>query len=68
VCAIAYHYEFLAELVATLEGLPIEPIVPIDWRINEALMALWDEGKVGPGESWFVDPAPIVQRSMHDEI
>jgi hypothetical protein len=66
VCAVAYHHKFLVNLVETLDKLPIEPIVPIDWRINAALMELWNQGKVGPRESWFVDPAPIVQRSMHD--
>jgi len=66
VCAIAYRRNFLRHLVQALETLPIEPIVPIDWRVNEALIALWDQGDIGAGECWLIDPAPIVQLSMHD--
>jgi len=66
VCAIAYRRDFLEKLVAELQALPVEPIVPIDWRVNEALMSLWDRGVIGAGDCWLTDPAPIVQLSMHD--
>lgn len=65
VCAIAYRREFLENLAVEIDELPVEPIVPIDWRVNQALMALWDRKKIGAGDCWFVDPAPIVQLSMH---
>jgi hypothetical protein len=63
VCAILYSSEFLHSLLEALEGLPIEPIVPIDWRLNEGLMALHDSG-TAIGACWMVEPAPIVQMSM----
>lgn len=66
VCAIAYRRDFLEKLVAELEALPIEPIVPIDWRVNEALMSLWDREVIGAGDCWLTDPAPLVQLSMRD--
>lgn len=65
VCAILYHRQFLEKLVVEIESLPSEPVVPIDWRLNLALMHLWNKGLIGPGECWFVEPAPIDQLSMH---
>lgn len=65
VCAILYQRQFLEKLVVEIESLPSEPVVPIDWRLNLALMNLWDKGLIGPGDCWFVEPAPIDQLSMH---
>lgn len=65
VCAILYQRDFLVRLVSELEAMSFEPVIPIDWRINEALINLWAGGQVGSGECCFIDPAPIVQLSMH---
>ena len=64
VCAILYRAGFAAQLLSVLGRLPSEPIVPIDWKLNEALMALHDEDQTPPGSCWLVEPAPIVQMSM----
>jgi hypothetical protein len=65
VCAILYKRQFLEYLVRELELIPMQPVVPIDWRLNQALMNLWNKGMIGAGDCWFVDPAPIDQLSMH---
>ena len=64
VCAIAYRGGFLEPLLAAFDQLPMEPIVPIDWKLNLALMALRDSDVLGDGDCWQVEPAPIVQMSM----
>ena len=64
VCAILYHRDFLVHLINEFELIPSEPVVPIDWRLNRALMNLWNKGLIGSGDCWFVEPAPIDQLSM----
>lgn len=64
VCAILYRREFLVSLVAALDAIPIEPVLPIDWKLNAALMELWDAGLLHDGDCWAVEPAPIDQQSM----
>ncbi len=64
VCAILYKRRFLEYLFGELELIPMQPVVPIDWRLNQALMNLWNKGLIGAGDCWFVEPAPIIQLSM----
>ena len=64
VCAILYRREFLASLVTAMEALPLEPVVPIDWKLNMALMSMYRSGTITSGECWLVEPAPIAQMSM----
>ena len=64
VCAILYRRSFATSLLAVLEALPMEPVVPIDWKLNLALMQMFESGQLGPGDCWLVDPAPIDQLSM----
>lgn len=64
VCAVLYRVDFLHRLVEAMEGLPMEPVVPIDWKLNLALMDLFNVGDLGPGDCWLVDPGPIDQLSM----
>jgi hypothetical protein len=59
-----YHRDFLVHLINEFELIPSEPVVPIDWRLNKALMNLWNKGLIGSGDCWFVEPAPIDQLSM----
>ena len=65
VCAILYRAAFLKRLVAAMEALPMEPVVPIDWKLNQALMSMHASGQVQAGKCWLVEPAPIRQMSMH---
>lgn len=67
VCAVLYRTEFLRDLVATMDGIPIVPVIPIDWKLNEAIMRLHAAGDLGPGDCWLLDPAPIIQGSMRAE-
>lgn len=64
VCAILYRADFLRELLAEMESIPVDPVIPIDWKLNQALMNLSQRGGVSEGDSWILIPAPIVQRSM----
>ena len=65
VCAMLYRREFLRNLVDELQSIPLEPVIPIDWKINKAIMKMHQAGKVGPGDCYSLEPAPIVQGSMH---
>ena len=60
VCANLYSHEFLAQLVAFVDRRGLIPVVPIDWRVNELLL---DNPEM---KTWWVDPAPFVQGSMHE--
>ncbi len=65
VCAMLYRRDFLTDLVAEWQTLPMTPVAPIDWKLNRALMGLWASGGIRSGDCWWVEPGPIVQRSMH---
>ncbi len=67
VCAILYRTAFLADLVPALDAVPMTPVVPIDWKLNRALMDLHRAGRIGSGDCWTVSPAPLLQRSMHGQ-
>ena len=64
VCAVLYRKEFLQALNRELNAIPLEPVVPIDWKINLALMRLNGKGLLGKGDCYTIDPAPILQGSM----
>jgi hypothetical protein len=66
VCAILYRVSFLRDLLAHLDAIPLEPIVPIDWKLNAALMSMSADGSLQPEDCWSVEPAPLIQRSMLD--
>ncbi len=68
VCAIAYRSSFVDDLLRAFDELPLDPVVPIDWKLNLALMALQREGGLGAGDCWQIDPAPILQLSMRDPL
>lgn len=65
VCAILYRREFLRGLLQELRTIPLEPVIPIDWKLNRAIMKLVERGKLGSGDCYAIDPAPIIQSSMH---
>lgn len=65
VCAILYRGAFLADLNRELDAIPMEPIVPIDWKLNLAIMNAAAGGQLGAGDCYAIDPAPILQGSMH---
>lgn len=64
VCAILYRTSFLAALVAEMESLPMTPVVPIDWKLNIALMNMFESGALRSGDCWNVTPGPMDQLSM----
>lgn len=64
VCAVLYSSAFLTDLVETWDAMPMEPVLPIDWKLNVVLMAMHADGSFPERGCWFVEPAPIVQGSM----
>lgn len=64
VCAILYRTSFAQLLLAEFDALPMTPVVPIDWKLNLALMRMHGGGLLPEGSCWVVDPAPIDQLSM----
>lgn len=64
VCAILYRREFVAALLDWFDEQPMTPVVPIDWKLNQALMHLHDIGQLQADSCLLVSPAPIDQLSM----
>lgn len=64
VCAILYRGSFVADLVEAMDALPMEPVVPIDWKLNLAVMEMFASGRLGAGDCWMVEPPPVAQMSM----
>lgn len=60
VCAVLYRRGFLVRLYQELDTIPLEPVIPIDFKINKAILRA---GKELPGETWVCSPAPILQGS-----
>ena len=65
VCAIMYRGSFLADLNRELDEIPMEPIVPIDWKLNLAIMQAAAKEQLNAGDCYVIDPAPVLQGSMH---
>lgn len=65
VCAILYRGSFAKSLLDELQSISLSPIIPIDWKINLALMQMFERDGIGTGDCWLVHPAPILQGSMH---
>ena len=65
VCAILYSRAFMLAVVDEFEAIPLKPVIPIDWKLNVAIMNLFEKGELSSGDCWQVDPAPFVQGSMH---
>lgn len=64
VCAIAYSASFLRDLLPVWDALPLDPVLPIDWKLNMALVRMHRAGAFPAGGCRFVEPAPIAQGSM----
>lgn len=61
VCAVLYRGDFMARLQRELHQIPLAPVIPIDFKLNEALMRL--APSVEAGDVWVASPAPLRQRS-----
>ena len=65
VCAILYRRDFVEKVLGAFSHIPLSPVLPIDWKLNLAIMNLVSSGAMGAGDCWIVEPAPILQSSMH---
>ena len=61
VCAVLYRRRFLVRLREELAAIPMTPVIPIDFKLNEALMRL--APSLQPGAAWLASPAPLDQLS-----
>jgi hypothetical protein len=61
VCAVLYRRDLLVRLRDALREIPLSPVIPIDFKVNEAVMRIADG--MQPGDCWVASPAPIQQRS-----
>lgn len=68
VCAVLYRRSFLVELCGELDRISVDPVLPIDWKLNAALMAMHSRNFFQPGDTWTCVDSPIVQGSMHPRI
>ena len=64
VCAVLYGREFLREFVDRWEAAPTRPVLPIDWKMNMVLMDMFTDDTFADLPVWWLEPAPIWQRSM----
>lgn len=67
VCAIVYRASFVSELLREFSSMPMRPVVPIDWKLNKALMSMNASGAWGSDSCWWVTPGPIDQLSMRGD-
>jgi len=65
VCALMYSRHYLYEFVPVWDSLPMSPVLPIDWKMNQAIMTMQADPRSDLGETLWIEPAPILQRSMH---
>ena len=63
-CALLYGREFLREFVDRWEAAPTSPVLPIDWKMNIILMDMFTDATFADLPVWWLEPAPIRQRSM----
>ena len=61
VCAVLYRHDFLVRLQQQVHDIPLAPVIPIDFKLNEAFMRM--APTVGRGDVWVASPAPLAQRS-----
>lgn len=64
VCAMLYRADFLKGFLVRFDALPIDPVVPIDWKLNVVLMEMFEAGELIGGDCWVVTPGPVLQGSM----
>ena len=64
VCANLYRRSFVEQLVEHFDSLPFLPAIPIDWKLNQVVMKMFEQDQIADCDCWFVEPAPIDQRSM----
>ena len=62
VCAMAYSRDLLHRIVSAFDAMPEQPVLPIDWKVNQALMDL--RATSDEIQCLLLDPAPVQQLSM----
>lgn len=61
VCAVLYRGDYLTQLTEAIEAIPLSPVIPIDFKVNAAVMRINDS--YPPGACWVASPAPVEQGS-----
>ena len=68
VCAVLYRGMFLGDLAGVMRSIPLHPVVPIDWKLNHALMELTARTRIRDADCWTASPAPVIQGSMAEFV
>ena len=70
VCAVAYEANFLREIMKIMADMGPKPVLPIDWKLNMALIKLGQSKSLLQGYRGclFVEPGPLIQRSLHPTL
>lgn len=66
VCANLYRASFLARIANGIRSTGLVPVAPIDWRLNEQILRLFEDGELGDGSCAWAVPGLFRQASMHD--
>ena len=65
VCALMFRRRFLASLLRYWVDLPLEPLLPIDWKMNRVLRMMVESQSLEASSTLWVEPGPFIQRSLH---
>jgi hypothetical protein len=65
VCATLYRADFAAEVASAIRARGLLPVAPIDWRLNEVILAMVADGRLDGRSCVWTDPGLFVQGSMH---
>jgi hypothetical protein len=65
VCANLYRSPFAARLASGIRARGLVPVAPIDWRLNEQVMDLYEGGVLGAESCAWARPGVFLQGSMH---
>ncbi len=68
VCANLYRASFASALADGIRSRGLVPVAPIDWRVNEQVLAMVADGRLGPGSCAWAQPGLFLQGSMHTQV
>ena len=65
VCANLYRTTFLRSVAEGIRQRGLVPVAPIDWRVNEQIMRMWNAGVLCADSCAWTRPGLFLQGSIH---